>query len=210
MGPMLGVDEGPVVPVVGKADGSTVGAGLGAGGRDANSAEEVWAKVGSSVPEVASEGGSVADWATMKGHIVGCSEGALDGSREGGNEGEFEGRADDGLGDGALVFVTVGVIVIASRGTGVGMVMGPVVLACVSGGCSEGAAVSGPTLGFVVCTEDGSCGCNGDDSCTGSGVGIGSSFLGSSLGAEVVGIADCTLPIADGRCVGVVVGPAEG
>ena len=107
------------------------------------------------------------------------------------------------------MFVTVGVIEIASRGTGVGMVMGPG-LACVSGGFSEGVAVSGPALGFVVCTEDGSCGCNGDDSCTGSGVGIGSSFLGSSLGAEVVGIADCTLPIAGGRCVGVVVGPAEG
>ena len=152
VGPMLGADEGPMVPIVGKTDGSTVGAGLGAGGRDANSAEDVWAKVGSNVPEVAGKDGSAADGATMKGRIVGCSEGALDGSQEGGDEGEFEGRADDGLGDGALVFVTVGVIVIASRGTGVGlgfMVMGPG-LACVSRGFDEGVAVSGPTLGFVV------------------------------------------------------------
>ncbi len=148
VGGMLGGDD---MSEEGSPDGTIAEAELepiGTGGRDANATKVATSTVGSDVLDGTGEGASLGN------AVTGCSDGAIDGSRVKGDEGDPERAigsetigtgADFGPNDGTLVFLAVGVTVIASRGTGLGMVVG----ACLVG-ASEGVLVTGPTLGVLV------------------------------------------------------------
>ena len=203
VGGMLGGDD---MSEEGSPDGTIAEAKLepiGTGGRDANATKVATSTVGSDVLDGTGEGASLGN------AVTGCSDGAIDGSRVKGDEGDPERAigsetigtgADFGPNDGTLVFLAVGVTVIAFRGTGLGMVVG----ACLVG-ASEGVLVTGPTLGVVASGKEGTPDsniCANGGSCSGGGVEIGGCVgccvMRSSLG---IAVADGPMLMADGCSV---------
>ena len=134
---------------------------------------------------------------------------AIDGSRVKGEKGDPERAigsetigtgADFGPNDGTLVFLAVGVTVIAFTGTGLGMVVG----ACLVG-ASEGVLVTGPTLGVVASGKEGTPDsniCANGGSCSGGGVEIGGCVGGCVLRSSLgIAVAAGPMLMADGCSV---------